>query len=77
MALPNKDEIDGKWEQAKGSFKEGIGNLTGDRQLEAEGEAQNASGDVQEGWGAVKRNVSETLDDIGDAVKNAGRSANS
>ena len=76
MALPNRDEVEGKWEQAKGSFKEGIGNLTGDRDLEAEGEAQNAGGDVQEGWGKVKRGVSETLDDIGDAVKDLGRGAN-
>ncbi|MEP6925685.1 MAG: CsbD family protein [Pyrinomonadaceae bacterium] len=76
MAAPNKDELEGKYDQAKGSIKEGLGNLTGDRDLQAEGEADKASGNVQEGWGKVKRGVSETIDDIGDAISDAGRSVN-
>ena len=30
MGAPNKDEMEGKYNQAKGSIKEGFGRLTGD-----------------------------------------------
>lgn len=72
MATPNKDELEGKWENAKGSIKEGIGNLTGNRDLEAEGEAQQAEGKTQETWGKAKRKVGEAVDSIGDAISDAG-----
>ena len=68
MALVNKDEVKGKWEQAKGTVKDKAGELTGNERLEAEGEAQNASGKVQEGWGSVKRNVSNAVEDVADAI---------
>lgn len=69
MGVPNSDEIEGKYEQAKGSVKEGLGRLTGDEEMEAEGTADKLKGDVQEGWGSAKRNVGETLEDVGDAIK--------
>lgn len=68
MAIFNNDEVKGKWEQAKGAVKDKVGEATGDRELEAEGEAQKAGGEVQEGWGKVKRKVSNAIDDVGDAV---------
>lgn len=68
MAIFNKDEVKGKWEQTKGTVKDKVGEVTGDRDLEAEGEAQDAGGEVQEGWGKVKRSVSEAIDDVADAV---------
>jgi uncharacterized protein YjbJ (UPF0337 family) len=68
MAIFNNDEVKGKWEQAKGTVKDKAGELTGDEQLEAEGEAQNAGGKVQEGWGSVKRNVSNAVEDVADAI---------
>ena len=68
MALINKDEVKGKWEQAKGTVKDKAGELTGNERLEAEGEAQNAGGKVQEGWGSVKRNVSNAVEDVADAI---------
>lgn len=76
MALPNNDELEGKYDQAKGSIKSGLGGLTDDHELQAEGEADKASGEVQEGWGKLKRGVSETVDDIGKAISNVGRDAN-
>jgi uncharacterized protein YjbJ (UPF0337 family) len=69
MGLPNNDEIEGKYEQAKGSVKEGIGRVTGDEELEAEGTADKLKGDVQEGWGGAKRKVGDALEDVGDAIK--------
>jgi uncharacterized protein YjbJ (UPF0337 family) len=69
MGLPNRDEVEGKWDQAKGRVKEGVGKAIDDPELEAEGDADRASGEVQEGFGKVRRNVGEAVEDIGDAIK--------
>jgi uncharacterized protein YjbJ (UPF0337 family) len=68
MAIFNNDEVEGKWEKAKGTVKDKVGEVTGNDRLEAEGEAQHASGEVQEGWGKVKRNVSNAVEDVADAI---------
>jgi uncharacterized protein YjbJ (UPF0337 family) len=69
MGAPNRDEMEGKYEQAKGSVKEGLGRLTGDEEMESEGTADKLKGNVQEGWGGAKRKVGDTLEDVGDAIK--------
>ncbi|MCA1614631.1 MAG: CsbD family protein [Acidobacteria bacterium] len=69
MGVQNSDEMEGKYEQAKGSVKEGLGRLTGDDDLQAEGSADKLKGDVQEGWGGAKRKVGDVLEDAGDAIK--------
>lgn len=71
MAIFNKDEAEGKWEQAKGTVKDKVGEVTGDRDLEAEGEIQNAEGETQETWGKFKRGVSNAVDSVGDAIDDA------
>lgn len=65
----NRDELEGKGEQVKGKVKQGAGNLTGDERLRNEGAADEAKGDVQEGFGKARRKVGETIDDIGDSIK--------
>ena len=72
MAIPNNDELEGKWEQVKGTVKDKVGEVTGDRDLEAEGEIQNAEGETQETWGKIKSGVGDTIDAVGDAISNAG-----
>ena len=72
MGIPNNDEMEGKWEQVKGTVKDKVGEVTGDRDLEAEGEIENAEGETQETWGKFKRGVGETIDAVGDAVSNVG-----
>jgi uncharacterized protein YjbJ (UPF0337 family) len=69
MGLPNKDEVEGKWDQAKGAVKENVGRAIDDRDMEAEGQADRAGGNVQEGYGTAKRKIGETIEDIGDAIK--------
>ena len=69
MGAPNHDEVEGKYEQVKGSVKEGLGNLTGDDDMRSEGAADKLKGDVQEGWGGTKRKVGDMLEDAGDAIK--------
>ena len=69
MGAPNRDEVEGKYEQVKGSVKETVGNITGDDEMSSEGAADKLKGDVQEGWGGTKRKVGEILEDAGDAIK--------
>ncbi len=69
MSLPNRDEMEGKFDQAKGTVKEKVGRAVDDRELEHEGRADRASGDVQEGWGKAKRKVGEAVEDIGESIK--------
>ncbi len=69
MGLPNRDELEGKFDQAKGGIKENVGRAINDKDLEDEGRADRASGDVQEGWGKAKRKVGEAVEDIGEAIK--------
>ena len=71
MSVPNNDEMKGKWEQAKGWVKDKAGEATNNRDLEAEGEAQNAKGHTQETWGKVKRGVGDAIEDVGDAIRDA------
>ncbi len=68
MSIINKDEIKGKIKEATGTVKDKVGEATGNRRLEAEGEAENAEGHAQDAWGGVKRGVSNAVKDIGDAI---------
>ena len=68
MGLPNNDEVSGKWDQAKGKAKEGLGRAFDDEELEAEGKADHAGGKVEEGFGKARRKVGETIEDVGDAI---------
>ena len=68
MGLPNRDEVEGKWDQVKGKVKEGIGRATGDDDLAAEGQADHAGGKVEEGFGKARRKVGEAIEDVGDSI---------
>lgn len=76
MSIPNKDEVEGKFEQAKGWVKDKAGEVTNDPELEAEGEAERVSGKTQEGWGKVKRGVGDAVDAVGDAISDVGHKVN-
>jgi uncharacterized protein YjbJ (UPF0337 family) len=69
MGLPNKDELEGKFDRAKGHVKETTGRVFDDPELEAEGEADKAEGSVKEGFGKGKRKVGEAIEDIGESIK--------
>jgi uncharacterized protein YjbJ (UPF0337 family) len=68
MGLPNRDELEGKLDQAKGKTKETIGRAIDDDELEAEGRADDAGGNVKEGFGKTRRKVGEAIEDVGDAI---------
>jgi uncharacterized protein YjbJ (UPF0337 family) len=65
----NRDELEGKGDQLKGKVKQAAGDLTDDERLHDEGVADEASGDVQEGFGRAKRKVGEAVEDLGDKLK--------
>ena len=76
MSIPNNDEVEGKLDRAVGAVKDKVGEATGNRELEAEGEAQNAEGKGEEAWGKLKRGAGDAVDAVGDAVKNTGDKIN-
>ena len=76
MAIINKDEVKGKFEQGKGTIKDKVGEMTGNRRMEAEGEAENAKGETRESWGKFKRGVSNAVDSVGDAMNDAADKIN-
>jgi uncharacterized protein YjbJ (UPF0337 family) len=53
----------------KGKIKQGVGDLTDNERLHDEGVADEAAGEVQEGYGKAKRKVGEAIEDLGDAIK--------
>jgi uncharacterized protein YjbJ (UPF0337 family) len=65
----NRDELDGKAEQLKGKIKQAAGDLTDNAKLHDEGVADEAAGNVQEGFGRGRRKVGEVIEDIGDKIK--------
>ena len=59
----------GRSEELKGGLKEGLGKLTGDEALEAEGKGQKQTGRVQrKASGAVGEAVGNVKSAVGDAL---------
>lgn len=52
-----EDQMQGKWDQAKGEVKEGVGKVTGDSSTEMSGKLDQAKGKVEEGVGNVKKEI--------------------
>jgi len=57
----NKNERNGKVDQAKGKIKQVVGTLTGNEELEAEGRVDETVGNVE---AAVGRTVRKTEDAV-------------
>jgi uncharacterized protein YjbJ (UPF0337 family) len=65
----NRDELNGKGEQLKGKVKQAAGDLTDNERLHDEGVADEAAGNVQEGFGRGRRKLGEAIEDLGDKLK--------
>jgi uncharacterized protein YjbJ (UPF0337 family) len=65
----NRDELKGKTDRLKGKAKQAAGDLMDDQNLHDEGVADEAAGDVREGFGRGRRKVGEALEDIGEDLK--------
>ncbi|WP_157269601.1 CsbD family protein [Azohydromonas aeria] len=60
----NKDQVKGVAEQAKGKLKEAAGALTGNRQLQQEGRADQVGGNVRKNVGDAKEHVKRGIDKL-------------
>lgn len=59
----------GRSEELKGKMKEGLGKLTGDEALEAEGTGQQKAGETQrKASGAINEAKGSVKDTLGDAL---------
>ena len=69
MGLPNKAEIKGKINKAKGAVEENIGHALGNRKMEHGGAADRRQGRVQETLGKARRKVGDAVKDLGDTLR--------
>ena len=65
----NKNELNGKVDRLKGNIKETVGNATDDESLRDEGIADQAAGNVEEGFGKARRKVGDALHDVAHKIK--------
>jgi len=65
----NKNERDGKVDQAKGKVKQAVGTLTGDDDLKAEGQVDETVGKVEAAVGRISRKAGDAIARVGNAVK--------
>ena len=61
--------LENKFEEIKGSVKEGLGKLTGDNSLEAEGLAEQVVSKVKEAAEDAKEAVEGVIDNVKDKLK--------
>jgi len=54
MKSSTQDKAEGKWHKVKGKIKQVAGKAVGNRGLEAEGQAENVDGKVQEKIAEIK-----------------------
>ena len=65
----NKNERDGKIDQAKGKVKQAVGDLTGNDKLKAEGKIDETVGDAKTAGGGAQKKVAAAIASVGQAVK--------
>ena len=65
----NKNELDGKIDQAKGKAKQAVGDLTGNDKLKAEGKIDETVGTAKTAVGDAQKKVGAAIASVGHAVK--------
>ena len=58
----NKDQVEGRVEEAKGTVKEVTGKILDDKGMEIEGNIQKNVGKVQSGYGDLKKDIKDTTE---------------
>jgi uncharacterized protein YjbJ (UPF0337 family) len=61
--MGNEQQNEGRLEQARGTVKETVGELTDNERMQREGEYDKAKGNIREGIGDVREDVDKTVDD--------------
>ena len=57
--MGNEDQVEGKTKDLKGKAKEEIGDLTGNEDMKAEGQAEQLEGKAQNTWGDAKEKLKD------------------
>ena len=57
--MANEDQVEGKSKDLKGKAKEEIGDLTGNEDMKAEGQAEQLEGKAQNTWGDAKEKLKD------------------
>jgi uncharacterized protein YjbJ (UPF0337 family) len=65
----NKNERDGKIDQAKGKVKQAVGDLTDNAKLKTEGKVDVAVGKVKTAVGQAQKTVGAAIDGAATSVK--------
>jgi len=60
--MGDQGQTEGKWEQAKGTVKEEVGDAIDNEQMEYEGKLEQAKGEIREGLGEVREQAEETIE---------------
>ncbi len=60
----NKDQVKGRIEETEGKIKEALGVVLDDEELEVKGNIQKNVGKVQAGFGNLKEEIKDDIDDI-------------
>ncbi len=58
----DEKRVEGMLDKAKGAIKEGVGKMTGDQKMQAEGKADKAAGSVKNTVGGVKDTARDVAD---------------
>ena len=69
MGIPNKDEVKGKFREAKGTVKEKVGRAVNDPEMIQDAQNEKSAGRAQETVGKARRKVGDAIKDVGDAIR--------
>ena len=69
----DKKNVEGTFDDVKGQVKEGVGGLTGDRELESEGRVDQIKGKIEKGLGNLREGIKNTLDKAKDKLDDLDR----
>jgi uncharacterized protein YjbJ (UPF0337 family) len=62
MQMVDENRVKGAWDKAKGTVKEGVGKITGDEKLKAEGKLDKAKGKVESAIGGARDTIRDAAD---------------
>ncbi len=57
----NKDQVEGRINEAEGKAKEVVGKIVGNKELEQNGKIEKVLGEVQAGYGDLKNDIKNNL----------------
>ena len=60
--MVDENRVEGAWDKVKGNVKEGIGKVTGDEKMEAEGKTDQVKGKTESAVGGAKDTVRDATE---------------